>query len=221
MKKRILNFIFILICIFVFVSLISAGVGIKWSKESVLVNEGERTCLSYSVYNPWPEDTYVSIEPSDEIKIILTMQDAKIKLIPADTSSSEAIPVEFCFKVPNVYEKDCWLAGKFICEQRCEEEQKVYSGDVIVQSIAPENQASGVGGSTTTMSVSAPLNIRIRCNAYSRDFALIYVLLAMISVLAISIILYKKYREPKVERDRKRLKKLKELVKRETKKRRK
>lgn len=220
MQKRIFNLVFLLAFIFLWISFVSAGVGIKWNKESALVNEGEITCLTYSVYNPWPEDTYVTISPSEELNDILTMQDAKVKLIPAETSSNKAIPIEFCFKIPNIYEKDCWIAGKFICEQTCQEDQQIYEGEVVVQSVSTENQIGG-SGSTTMMSVSAPLRIRVRCNPYSRDFTLIYVLLALISILGIGIILYLKFRLPKLERDRKKLQKLRELVKKEKRKRRK
>lgn len=204
----------LLVMIIMLSSFVLAGVGIKWDEESALVNEGERTCLSYDVYNPWPEDTFVTIEVSDELKEILVLQEAETKLVPANTASSESIPIEFCFKVPKIYEKDCWLFEKFICKQECNEEQKVYSGEVLVKSVASEIEG---GGSSTTMAVSAPLNIRIRCNPHSRNFTLIYAIVLIVSLVVIGLILQKKYRKPKVERDREKLKKLKVKIGKESK----
>lgn len=208
----------LLIIIVMFGSFVSAGVGIKWDKESALINEGEKTCLTYKIYNPWPEETYATIELSDELKEILTMQEAETKLIPENTASSEAIPVEFCFKSSSeVYERDCWLAGRFICKQECNEEQKIYSGDVLVQSVPDPTEMTGTGGSTTTMAVSAPLNIKIRCNPHSRDFTLIYAILLIVSLGTIGILLYRKYRKPKSERYKEELKNLKKKFKKEKK----
>jgi hypothetical protein len=211
---KILGMIFI-ICIPLLISFVSAGVGIKWDRESALVNEGEKTCLTYSVYNPWPEETYASIEPSDELKGILVLQEAETKLVPANTASNEAIPIQFCFKIPEVYEKDCWIGGKLLCKQDCAEEQKIYSGEVVVKSVASPNQIDGVGGSSTTMSVSAPLNIKVRCNAHSRNFTLVYIILIVFSLTTIGILLYRKYKKPKLQRDKEKLKRIKEKIKKE------
>ncbi len=215
---QIKNWILSLLIIIMLISFVSAGVGIKWDQESALVNEGEKTCLTYSIYNPWPENTYVVIEPSEEFKDILLLQDVKSKLIPADTKSTSAIPVEFCFKIPEIYEKDCWI-GNIACKQECKEEQKEYSGKIIVKSVPPPTEIGGSGGSATTMSVSAPLRIKIRCSAHSRDFTIIYLMSAIISLLVIGFILYKKYRRPKIQRDKERLKKLQEEIKKEERKR--
>lgn len=194
--------------------IVSAGVGIKWDKETILTNEGKKECISYSVYNPWPESTYVTIELSDELKTILEFQESETKLIPADTSSNEAIPVEFCFQIPKVYQRDCWVSD-YICKQECKEQQKEYSGEVIVKSVPPETTISGTGGSTTTMSVSAPLTVKIACIAIGRDFTLVYSALAIIAAIIIAVILIRKYRKPKLERDKEKLRKLQEEVKRE------
>lgn len=210
MIKKIISLIVIVIMLS---SFILAGVGIKWGQESALINEREKTCLTYNVYNPWPKDTYVTIELSEELEQILIMQEAETKLIPKNTASSEAIPVEFCFKTPTVYERDCLLADSFICKQECNEEQKVYSGEVVVKSVASEIE----GGSATTMAVSAPLNIRVKCNPHSRNFTLIYVIVMIVSLAVIGMILQKKYRKPKIQRDREKLKKLKIKITKESK----
>jgi len=217
MKKEVRIGISFLVIMLALASLVTGGVGIKWDQESALVSEGEKTCLSYSVYNPWPESTYVTIEPSDELKSILVLQDVESKLVPANTPSTQAIPVKFCFKIPDIYTRDCWISG-LICKQECEEEQKVYAGEVLVKAVPPPTEISGTGGSATTMSVSAPLNIKVKCNAHARNFTLLYVLLAIIAAIIIIILLVRKYRKPKIERDKERMKKLQEKIKRESKK---
>jgi hypothetical protein len=189
-KKLNLTILCFLITVFL-TSFVSAGVGIKWGQESVLVNENQETCLSYSVYNPWPDDTKVTIELSNELSEVLTLQSADTKLIPSNTASNQAIPVRFCFKSPKVYQEDCILGDSLLCQQKCSQEQVVYEGEVIVKSL-PTPQA---GGSSTSSSVSAPMKIKIRCNPYSRDLTLIYTLIAAISFIVIVVVLYKKYRK--------------------------
>ncbi len=218
MKRGDLIGIFCVLILLVSINFVLAGVGIKWDQESVLVDENEKTCLTYQVYNPWPEESYVAIEVSDEfgeIKNILIEQESEEKFVPANTASNVAIPIEFCFKVPNIYERDCWIGG-FICEQECNEEQKVYEGEVLVKSVPPPTELGGGGGSATSMAVSAPLRIKVQCNAHSRDFTLIYMVLALVSLMVIGIVLYRKYRKPVAERDREKLRMLKEKIKKES-----
>lgn len=216
MKKEMMLLSGIILA-FALVQIASAGVGIKWEQESFSVKEGEKTCLTYSVYNPWPEDTYVSIELPDSLKSVLTSQEAETKLIPANTASKDAIPLKFCFKIPKVYSQEC-LAGSFICKKECKEEQKVYEGDVSVRSVPANTAISGSGGSATSMAVSAPLRLRVQCKSTGFDFTLVYVALVIISALVIFLILFNKYRKPKIERDKEKLRKLKEEMKRDKKK---
>lgn len=197
--------------------LASAGVGIKWSQESFSVDEGQKTCLVYSVYNPWPEDSYVAISLPESLKNVLVSQEAETKLVPANTPSSAAVPINFCFKAPQVYVKEC-LVGSFICKQECNEAQKTYEGEVSVNSVPSQTQISGSGGSSTQMSVSAPLKIIVKCNAYGYDFTLVYLAIAIICAIFIAIILYRKYRTPAAERDRAELKRLQERLRKERKK---
>ena len=52
-----LNKLFVLAIALVYCfSLVSAGVGISWNQESILIPEEEQTCLPYKVYNPWEDD---------------------------------------------------------------------------------------------------------------------------------------------------------------------
>jgi len=196
MKKRggLLGIMILVIAILPF---ISAGVGISWDKESALVPENTKTCLTYKVYNPWPQDTYVVVELSDELQSILSSTQGDVTFIPKDTSSAEAIPVTFCFKTPRIYERDCWLFGEAICKQTCNEELKIYTGEVeVVETGAGDFE--GAQGSATRISVSAPLRLKIQCVAHERNFTLIYIVVALIvAILLILGIIRKKKKSKK------------------------
>ncbi|NCN51396.1 hypothetical protein GW931_00080 [archaeon] len=175
--------------------LVSAGVGISWDRESALVPEKTKTCLTYKIYNPWPKDSYAQIKLSDELSEIIASQESETQFIPAETSSGEAIPVTFCFKTPVIYERDCLVADKLICKQDCLQDMKVYDGQVEIIELTEEQVMSGgSGGSKTMMSVSAPLKIRVQCVKHDRDWSLVYGLVALIAgiVLAWNIIRHKK-----------------------------
>lgn len=209
MKKNKINLGIVLILIVVAVSAFAAaGVGIKWERESALAEGGEKACLTYGVYNPWPEETYVKIGVSDELLEVLEVQDINATLVPAHTSSGEAIPIEFCFEVPEkIYTKNCWLGGFFVCEQQCKEEMKIYDGDVEIKSVP---SPSG-GGSSATMAVSAPLKVKVKCVPYGRDYTLLYVIFAVIALVIIALIM--KYRKPKAERVKEEMNALKAKMK--------
>jgi hypothetical protein len=220
MKKNIkLSFVLFFLVSVLCISFTQAGIGIKWNQESLMIDEGQRACLSYGVYNPWGEDTGATIVLGGSIKEVLVMQELEAKLITAHTSSDDSIPIEFCFKVPKVYHRDCAVANTFLCELKCEEEMKAYTGEVIVQSAPLLAATVGTAGSATVMSVSAPLNVRVRCNPHPRDYTLLYVLIGAIAALIVIILLVKKYRKPKVERDKEKLKKLRAEIAKEAGKR--
>lgn len=202
---------------FLMFSLVSAGLGIKYSEESALINEGDEKCLTYSVYNPWPDDSNVIIDVSSELQEVMVLQEAETKFVPAFTSSENALPIKFCFKVPKVYQRDC-AVGSFLCELQCQEETKVYEGEVAIRTIPKETQMTGTGGSATAAVIGAPLRVRVACNPHSRDYTLLYAFIAVFSVLIVASVLIKRYRKPKVERDKERLKKLKDEIKKESKK---
>lgn len=219
MLKKFLLFIIVLMLLN-FISSVNAGVGIKWERESVLVNEGQKPCLTYSVYNPWPEATYVKIELSEELKNVLIQQDMESKLIPENTASSAAIPVEFCFKVPKMYNEDCLLFNSLICKQECNEEQKMFAGEVLVKSVAGPAASGGSGGSATTMAVSAPLKIKVNCVASTyynnkSNLTLLFLTLGIICLIIIIFILYKKRSSTRLARDEEMLKRLQERIKSE------
>ena len=183
-NNAIAGFIFLV----VLSSFVSAGIGIKWDRESSVVPDQTKTCLTYSVYNPWPQDAYAQVGLSEELQGIVLDLESKPKYIPAETSSSEAIPVEFCFKTPKLFERDCLLFNKLICELDCEgEETQVYDGEVEIIEVPGDAKLGGTGGSATTMSVSAPLKIAVQCVTYGRNYSLIYIVLGLIAALLLTM----------------------------------
>jgi len=194
-NKEVKNWNFLLgliLSIVILLPLCSAGVGISWSKESSLVRENTKTCLTYKVYNPWPDDSYAQIKLSDELMQIMTSRGSETEFIPHDTSSSMAIPVEFCFKTPKVYEKNCWLFGELICKKECKEEMKIFDGEVEVIEVDSPETVEGSGGSATKMSVSAPIRVKVQCIAHSRDYSVIYIAVILIAGILLTINLTRK-----------------------------
>lgn len=198
-----------------FFSFVDAGLGIKTTQESLVLSEGEEGCLTVGAYNPFDTDTNVIVEINDELKDVLSEQSVETKILPAGTTSDKAIPLKFCFKVPEVYHKDCYIAGKFVCESTCSEPLKVYDGEVILKSIPFDADLYGAGGSTTEVAVSRPLKVRVDCKVYSRNYTLVWVLVSLISAIVLATILIRKYRKPKVIRDKERLEKLKRQIAKE------
>jgi len=194
--SKILLFIFVG---FMLVSpVVSAGVGLSWTEQSSLVPENTKTCLTYKVYNPWPTDSYVEIGLSEEIMEIVSSWSTEITFIPKETSSNQAIPIEFCFKTPRIYERDCWIGNNLICKQECNEETKVYNGEVeVMEASSSDLTEAGAGGSATAMAVSAPLAIKVQCIPHSRNLTLIYVLIAVIAGILLAIKLFRKKKKKK------------------------
>lgn len=179
--------------------IVSAGIGISWDKESVLIPEAQETCLTYKIYNPWDYDTYAEIGLSESLKDILTSVSSEVKFIPKGTSSSEAMPVTFCFKTSSIYKKDC-LIGNSFCGQTCEESMKVYSGEVDVMEINDQMDEINGGGSATQMSVSAPLNVKVQCVPYKRSFASLYMIIALIAGVLLLLNYLKNQKETKIKK---------------------
>ena len=180
------------------VPLVSAGVGVKWDKESSLVPEKTKTCMTYQVYNPWNKDSYVQIELSEELLPIVSSMESQSEFIPKQTSSDQAIPVEFCFKTPVIYEEDCLLFNRFMCEQDCSEPVKIYEGEVEVKEAGSLDILEGnTGGSSTTVSVSAPLRVRVQCLAHSRNYSLVYITVALIAGILLTRNLLKRKKNKK------------------------
>jgi len=204
--KKIKSVISLVLILMIIAPIVSAGPGIKWSQESSLVPEKTKTCLEYNVYNPWDQDSYVQIKLSEELDDIVKSAESETKFVPAQTSSLNALPIEFCFKTPKVYERDC-LIGNFICKQTCEEPMKLYEGEVEVIELSEEEAkiGGGSGGSATQMSVSAPLRVRVQCIPSDRNYGIVYGLIALISgiLLWINIITKKRSKIKKKSKKKK------------------
>jgi hypothetical protein len=190
-KKSFIGVLGAILIIAVFGSIVSAGIGISWSQETSLVPEKTKTCLTYKIYNPWPEDSYVQVGLSDSLMEIADKMEADVTFIPKETSSSEAIPVEFCFKTPRVYEEDCALFNSLICKQECGEEMKIYSGEFEVMEAGTPDEISGAGGSTTSVSAAAPLKVKVQCLSHSRDYSFVYLVIAIVAGILLAINLRK------------------------------
>lgn len=195
-KGKIL--LFVLVSFMLVSPIVSAGVGLSWTQQSSLVPENTKTCLTYKVYNPWPVDSYVEIALSEELMEIVSSWSTEITFVPKETSSSEAIPIEFCFKTPKIYERDCWIGSSLICKQECTEEMKIYNGEVeVMEASESDLSGAGAGGSATAMAVSAPLTIKVQCIPHSRNLTLIYVVIAVIAGVLLAINLFRKKKKKK------------------------
>lgn len=201
-KKRVMKtgsiFLMLILGFALFSSMVSAGVGLSWNQQSSLVPENTKTCLTYKVYNPWPTDSYIKIQLSDELMEIVSYFDTDVTFVPKETSSSEAIPVEFCFKTPKVYDRDCWIGDSLICEQECTQDMKVYSGEVeVMEASSSDLSDAGAGGSATAMAVSAPLAVKVQCVPHSRNYTLIYLVVLVIAGVLLAINLLRKKKKKK------------------------
>lgn len=184
------------------------GVGIMWSTQAELVDEGDSHCVQYGVYNPWDEDVNAKLEPSDDFSEILEKTESEATFIAAQTMHENAISLELCFSVPKVYEEECVL-GNWLCEQKCEEPEKAYEGDIIVA----EEKDDSSGVSATALGVSVPLRLIVKCNAHPVDWVPVYILIIIIIILLIALIIFLNYRRPAELRKQDKVKRLQEQIK--------
>lgn len=188
-EKSVKVFLAGLLVVALFSSFVSAaGVGLKWDKESIVVPEHQKACITYYVYNPWTTDSYAQMRLSDEMQPIVLSYDTESKLIPAETSSREAIPIEFCFKTPYLYERDCWIGDSLFCKEECNEDMMIYSGEVEAVEISESQfNSGGTGGSATQMSVSAPVKVGVQCIAHGRNLSLIYIAVILLAGILLTL----------------------------------
>ena len=184
--------ILILLVLFSSFTLANKGVGIVWSTESELVKENELHCIDYGIYNPWDEDVTAVLSVSDELKPVIAKSVTEPQFIEARTTNENAKQMEFCFKVGKQYEEDC-LMPLVGCKQTCEQPQVSYDGKVIVIE-DKEGESSGTG-STTSLGVSVPLNIRVACEEHGRDFTLVYIVVVIIILIILGIIFLRRHVE--------------------------
>jgi hypothetical protein len=149
---------------------------------------------------------------SGELNGIITDERSGTAVIKAETYHDNAVPVELCFTVGSVYGKDC-LAGNYLCEQSCTADEFTYTGKV---SVSEEASGDSTGfGSRTSVGVSAPLTLRVRCNAHGRSYLPVFSVLLAISAATIAVVAYQRRRIPAIERDRLKLQRLQEKIKKE------
>lgn len=191
MKKAVISLVllgFLMFSIFPIAS-VRAGVGIVWNQESALVPENSNVCLTYGIYNPWPQESYVKIQLSDPLQAIAKAYSSKVTTIPANTSHDNSVPVKFCFRTPKVYNETCLLFNTFLCKQTCSGQMKEFRGDVqVVQLSTAQVESGGSGGSSTAMSVSAPLNVKVKCVAHGTNYSIVFLL---IGIIALAILIFK------------------------------
>jgi len=192
MNKKEVNKSFELFLLFgilfiLYSSFVSAGVGIKWDRETAVVNENSETCMTYQIYNPWPKDCYAKIELSEELQPLLTDAESEVKYIAAQTSSANAIPIEFCFRTPKVYKQDCLLFNSLICRRDCAEPQVVYTGQVNAMETPKDITIGGAGGSSTSMTVAAPLKIKVACVKTGRNYSVVYLAIGLVALILLAL----------------------------------
>jgi len=178
-QKVIMKKLVLLVILLLLVKPAFAGVGIVYSTTRQAVNEETTSCVPYGIYNPWEQDATVILTASEEFSEFNPRSEETF--VVAATSSKDALAVDLCFRIPEVYEEQCWF-WRFGCEQTCNGEDIIYSGNVL----ASEQKALGGAGtgSSTIVSASAPLEIRIRCKEHARSWES---LVALIGAVIIAI----------------------------------
>jgi hypothetical protein len=157
----------------------ASAVGIVWSTEREMVNELSPHCIEYGVYNPSGTDAMVQLSVSDSLKPVVQGASSRTQAVAAGTTHGLAVKVSLCFQVPKVYAADC-LAGDFLCEQSCTQDEVSYTGEVMALEVK-EEQGGGIG-SQTTVGASVPLTLLVKCNPYGRDWSPAYLLVAAIAI---------------------------------------
>jgi hypothetical protein len=171
----------------------SSAVGIKWYTESEYVSESSEKCILYGAYNPSPRDIKVDVAITGSLADIITGSVTEETIVKAQTPSKEAEPINFCFKVENVYVDNC-LIGDYLCEQKCAGEQTKYSGEVILTE-TPISTSIGATGSGVSIAASAPLELIVSCNPYPRDWTPAYAIGIVAVILGLGITIYNRERK--------------------------
>ena len=157
------------------------GAGIKWGVASLYMEEGQRECIDYGIYNPWDEDVSIALKIGGEGVQFADKTELEPKLVRAGTSSQDAIFQPLCFSAKRV-------SGCSVGEIRN------FKGEVIAVPIISQ-EASG-SGSTTATSASAPLEIAVKCTgAVSLSSTTIIFIGVLIIIIILVIILIIKLRK--------------------------
>ena len=185
------------------VSAATVGMGVRWYKESAIVNEGTQACIEYGLYNPEPWDVpvYGYLEATGDLAKIYVKTEPT--LIPVNTSSKEAIAKTICFDIPKTYEENCVL-GLF-CERECQESEIAYEnyvrlrGEVIGRYTYDATAFGGGTGSATGTSVAIPLELAISCQPQERNKPVFYGTIGIL-IIAIALIIWLLTRRSKKKR---------------------
>ncbi|MCP3682824.1 MAG: hypothetical protein GY861_09060 [bacterium] len=161
------------------------NVGLIWDTQTEIVFEGSTHCTQYGVYNPWDEDVNVVLSVSEELKDVIRAENSDGEFVPTRTLHENSIPIEFCFKVANVYEKDC-LIGDFFCKKTCGEDDLAFEGKVIAMEKTETKEKIPLG-------VSVPIIIKVKCEGEYTDLSTIYSAVGAIAILALLIIVILSY----------------------------
>lgn len=197
---------FLLIFLGSLISLANAatvGMGVRWYKESAIVEEGKQNCIEYGLYNPtpWEVPVYGYLEATGDLEKIYVKNDPM--LVPVNTSSDHAINKQICFNIPKVYGESCIL-GAF-CERTCPEHTATYEkevrlkGEVIGMYTYNSAEFGGGTGSTTGTSVAVPLELAISCQPEERNQVAFYATIVVI-IVAIILIIWLLTRKPKKQK---------------------
>jgi hypothetical protein len=184
--KKYLGFL-VLLLLLVSPVTASIGIGIKWTTESEFINENQERCITYGIYNPFDTDVMGYLTATQELAGLYQAEEPK--LIPAHTSSGEAIPTNICFTVSEVYEEKSYLG--FLPKRQCSEEQVTLKGEIMAAYVLE----SGPGmGSVTGVSFASPLRLRVTCTPLERNWTPVYAIIILI--VAIAGFAFRKRRRP-------------------------
>jgi hypothetical protein len=196
------NFFVLTLC-FLFVSLILIGsvsaVGIKWYTESEIATEGEEVCIRYGAYNPSNQDILVNVEVTGSLQNVVIGPASEETLVLANTHSSVAKDINFCFTVPYVYEPDC-LVGNMVCEQVCEGDRLSFDGEIIMTEKPADTAGDAAAGSGISLSASAPLSLEVACNPYPRNYTPVYIVGIVVVAILLGVAIYNKNKKSKKRR---------------------
>ncbi len=193
-NKTIMALLFV--CLLVFTQGVSArsGVGLYWEADTLSVHENTEECVEYKVYNPWEDPVNVMLNPSDELEEV-TKSTGDSTFVQGDTSHTDAIPVEVCFEVGNVYEDDCLLFGT-MCKQVCGDSIVKYEGKILASEVNTE-ESQAATGSAAAIAVGAPMGISVQCSPSGRDFTFVYIAVIVVALALVGFILYRKNKRKK------------------------
>lgn len=192
-KKRLLSAVFVfLVLLSFFASHVSAlkAVGLVWKSESQVVEEDSTYCATYGAYNPLDDDVTVKLSIEGELADVVDVKENEPVTVKAGTTHTDPVELDICFSIPSVYHKDC-LAG-ILCKQECSEGVISYRGDV---TLAEDNVGSSkASGSKVSIGVSAPLELKVRCDPSDRNWMPVFIFIVALFILIAFFILLRTLR---------------------------